>query len=458
VSTGRGSAARLRELVHPSTVALLAGVFLIAIVGTWCAESMEWVAPERRALRTCSVGLGLVAFVCWLALGTSGRLRFRAVEPISLVLVGIAFALVIAEGASVLLARTSSATIFLAAGGAQATLSRNRMPPYALYAGSHLNGGGFHDDAFVASSPDRPVVAVLADSFGLGIVPRAANFIQVAEDRLRLGQVGSGRRVLLHDFGVPAIGVPEYALLLETEVAATAPDLVIVCLFPSNDLESVDPLRRVRWSLGRWLIIDLSRRVGSWLAEELRSSDRWQTPLASVGPAASGRDLAPSLLRPTLSEETFLRIERARLRGLDPRDPTQVRRIDRLIGLLESMRGSQPAAVQIVMIPDEFQVSDPLYRDLVRTDPALADFDRNALHHEIRGRLRSAGFRVLDLLDALRAAEAVAPTYHLRDTHWNEWGNRVAGEALARFVDESLPQEGARGESVGAADAAPDWR
>ena len=30
--------------------------------------------------------------------------------------------------------------------------------------------------------------------------------------------------------------------------------------------------------------------------------------------------------------------------------------------------------------------------------------------------------------------------------------------ALARFVDESLPQAGARGESVGAADAAADWR
>jgi hypothetical protein len=42
--------------------------------------------------------------------------------------------------------------------------------------------------------------------------------------------------------------------------------------------------------------------------------------------------------------------------------------------------------------------------------------------------------RVLDLLPALRAAERESRTYHLRDTHWNAHGNRVAGRELARAL------------------------
>ena len=44
--------------------------------------------------------------------------------------------------------------------------------------------------------------------------------------------------------------------------------------------------------------------------------------------------------------------------------------------------------------------------------------------------------RVLDLLPVLREAEREARTHHLRDTHWNAHGNRVAGRELARALLE----------------------
>jgi hypothetical protein len=40
----------------------------------------------------------------------------------------------------------------------------------------------------------------------------------------------------------------------------------------------------------------------------------------------------------------------------------------------------------------------------------------------------------LGLLPVLREAQRQAPTYHLRDTHWNAHGNRVAGEAIAGWI------------------------
>jgi hypothetical protein len=49
--------------------------------------------------------------------------------------------------------------------------------------------------------------------------------------------------------------------------------------------------------------------------------------------------------------------------------------------------------------------------------------------------------RVLDLLPARRAAAREARTYHLRDTHWNAHGNRVAARELARALAEGVQAE-----------------
>ena len=62
---------------------------------------------------------------------------------------------------------------------------------------------------------------------------------------------------------------------------------------------------------------------------------------------------------------------------------------------------------------------------------ALARFDRDHPQNQIVEWGHRHGVRVLDLLPILREAELAGHTYHLRDTHWNARGNRLAGEALA---------------------------
>ena len=70
------------------------------------------------------------------------------------------------------------------------------------------------------------------------------------------------------------------------------------------------------------------------------------------------------------------------------------------------------------------------------------DLDRDQPQERIRTWLGARGVPSLDLLPILRAQPALADgsrhLYHLRDTHWNARGNRVAGVALARFLREQL--------------------
>ena len=57
--------------------------------------------------------------------------------------------------------------------------------------------------------------------------------------------------------------------------------------------------------------------------------------------------------------------------------------------------------------------------------------------------LNAQGIPFLDLLPAARAVPAMADgqrhLYHLRDTHFNVRGNQMAGEQLAKFLKDRLP-------------------
>ena len=116
-------------------------------------------------------------------------------------------------------------------------LRRSRYKPHAQRFDRKLNSGGFVDDEpFVAEDRDL-VVAVLADSFGVGVVPFAYNFATVAEWRLRHAIGGNFARVAVHNFGVAGVGLPEHFYLMRTEALPTSPSLVVLCLFVGNDIE-----------------------------------------------------------------------------------------------------------------------------------------------------------------------------------------------------------------------------
>ncbi len=424
--------ARLRPA--PALV-LVAGASLLAVALTALAEYLGWIGPNRVALRGCAALLGALVGAFWLWGVWRGRFASTAFRRAGATVASAFLALSSVELGLVLLAGSSGSPLFLTEGGARVTLARHRPPAHSLHRGTRLNSGGYLDDEFVPSSSSVEVVAVLADSFGLGIVPRRENFVQVAETALADGRDVAARRVALHNFGVPAIGLPEYASILETEARPLGPVVAVVCLFPSNDLASTRRERRHRASLSRWLVTDVVLRAATWLRESARGRSTDSFDSAPPSPRAVSPEREPSNSEaPTFSESAYLRIELARLRGLDPAWPGIRRRVDRTITWLERMQRRSAVPVRVILIPDEFQVSDALHEALVAADHEVGSIDRNAVYRQLATRLASAGFRVLDLLPALREAERNGRTYHPRDTHWNAHGNRVAGRALASFL------------------------
>ena len=108
----------------------------------------------------------------------------------------------------------------------------------------------------------------------------------------------------------------------------------------------------------------------------------------------------------------------------------------------------------LVIIPDELQIDPEVQREaLARLRVRRDDLDLDGPNQRLVRWSRAREIPVLDLLPLFREEHhRLGRLYFPNDTHWNEKGNRVAGEAVARFVD-GLP-----GWSLLPGDALPAFR
>lgn len=413
----------LGALVHVVAAPSYRSLYAHALFGA-CAGLfglLVLAAPRLRtrlASRTWSLLDLLAACACVLLVG--GELALRALASLR---------------PSPILARGSDESA--------ATIDEHRLDPGSARPGFPVNAGGHHDGPFDARAARRPLVVTIGDSFSTGIVPHAYHFTTVAEGLMPAGEV--------YNMGVAAIGLREYLRLLRTEALPLRPDLVVANVFIGNDL--VGTLRDPpptgwlqAWTDREHLLIALVPARLVTLARERPADAR-----APGAGAARGADvplteqfpwLEDALLEvPSFSPGTFTRLERLRAAGVcDPRAPPDW---DGVLATLDAMRracGEVPFAV--MMIPDEFQVEDAVWEDVV-ADPALAHLDRDAPQRRLGTELDARGVPYLDLLPVLRAQAPLADgrrhVYHLRESHFNARGNAAAGRALAAFIASLLP-------------------
>lgn len=396
------------------------GALLVTAVLAW-AVALAFVQPLQRLWFDLLCGLAAGAWSAWMAFGRTQR-------AVGALLVSVAGFLVLAEAGLraaaafapvALLARTHDAP--------RATIERFRCAPGQVHQGFACNERGFFDTSFVRDGRER--IAVVGDSFGVGVVPHALHYTSVAERELGLA---------VDNVGVAGCGPREYLALLVDEVLPLQPDAVVIALFAGNDLE-----------------FEVDARPNAWL-REFGSRERvllWQLPgrllrLAREGEALSktvapdsGAPGAPWLddplsEPPSLSPAAFLRLEVQRARALSQIDPAA---LDALLSILEEARALvAPRPFAVLLIPDEFQVEDQLWTEVL--DAAGVELQREAFQQCLLPQLAQAGIPALDLLPSLRAVKPLEDgrrhLYHARDTHWNARGNQAAGAALAGFLRE----------------------
>jgi hypothetical protein len=432
--------------------ALLTALGAATVIDLWFAEQSTQDLLRDVFFAALLAGMALVC-VEW---PVNGRLGPRKPRAGQLIVVNLFLTLLFAEVILEIWARVQPSVLFMDQLSAERRLASNRRPG-SPYFGFRLNSGGYHDHEFIVARKEDTVVAVVSDSFGMGVVPFPHNFVTLLESRLAQALEHRSGRVAAHNFGVPSIGMAEYAHLVETEVLATDPELVVLAVFVGNDVYEVKGFLaeqdRFRYSFTQWHAYQVPRRLWRLARELTRSGGTGVFSIGRIETESSRSGIAPAgpssvtipafvhdarLEKPTFSADRFLDIESYRVEVCHQGRRKTEDRYSAFFRALSHVDETLGGKLLVLLIPDEFQVNDSLWTEVLATKADPARYVRDLPQRRIGRFAREQGIALVDALPALRRAEVDGRTYHLRDTHLNARGNRILADVLAQAVLEQL--------------------
>jgi hypothetical protein len=435
---------------HP--FAPLRWLFYVA-VATWIAFLL-WAQPYSRVRVEIAAAITAGAFALLrTAEPLFGRIPRQLRRAADIAVFNVCLTLVLGELGLRALSYFRPSPIFSRVGSTpMERLEEQRQKPGTLRFNFPCNESGEYDQEFRPRREGEHLAITIGDSFSYGVVPHDYHFTSVCERVLGIP---------VYNMGVPSIGPPEYAYLLQHEALDLKPEVVVIDIFVGNDLvflyettPTLDPFLR-SWLDRRnallWLVPERMTRIAR--ENNLRTSD--QGPLgsaqgelagASDAPGATLAEQCPWLADPLqevgpFSERLFPQVEAQRALGVCREESPSLRVFFDFMLQMKRTAGSTPLAV--MLIPDEFQVEDAVWQAV------LENADENKLDRDRPQELlvpwfEKNGIPCLDLLPLLRDTPPLADgrkhVYHLRDTHFNARGNRVAGEALAEFLRRNWAQ------------------
>jgi hypothetical protein len=431
--------------------ALRCGVygFAVGLIPGTLATAWGQLSPNDTRLGplfwgSAACGTALALLTVWWAGGWATRHGTRRwLRALDVLALNVILALLIGEAALRVFQHVApSRLLWDDSSVARSVVDRRRCEP-GLWFRYRCNSLGYPDEEFFAPGPEDYSVALIADSFGVGSVPWSHHFATLAEAGLREQLSGRYARVAIDNRSVIGIDLPGYRYIFEHEVRGQAYRQVVLCLFVGNDMTR--PIEEGRWQrlarLQGWLPIEVTRRL--WLTS--RGVERERPPEENDLTEAPAFLDDPALEPPYFTKQAFLRVEEQRaLITVAGMFYVEEQYREALLAL-DAWHEELGSRLLIVVIPDEFQVNDGLWnaaRETAARSWGLAPsaFQRDLPQRRIGRWAAQRGVRVLDLLPALRGAERESRTYHLRDTHWNAHGNRVAAHELARALAEGKAQ------------------
>lgn len=344
--------------------------------------------------------------------------------------------IIIAEIILSIWALHSNSILFWDVNSIQSSLNKLRVCGNQRNFNFNLNSKGYHDYEFFKSEKNDFVVALLSDSFGFSIVPYEFNFATIAENKLKASLKKEKDRIAVHNFSISGIGMLEYAYLLKTEVPLVNPQYVALCVFVGNDIESVKEQKLNKlYSFKEWWLWIVSQRMYAVISETSKGAN-----VTKIGkPIVDDQPLPPhlfddSLEIPTFTKEKYLFLERDRLSVCDIQSPEVWKRYSLFFDVLSLIHKQLGDKLIVVVIPDEFQVNDELYKKAISLYGNPQNIDRDYPQARIKSYCEQNNINMLDLLPYMRYAAKKQRPYHLQDTHFNAYGNKIAGETIANYI------------------------
>lgn len=277
--------------------------------------------------------------------------------------------------------------------------------------GYPTNQAGFKDLPFGIDKPAGHLrVVALGDSFAFGIVPYPDLFLTLIDDRLP--------QVEVINMGIPRTDTGDYALLMQREGRALAPDMVLLHFFIGNDFNVRPRYQDEPQSLYLMRLIDVvvsgakfSRYVWKGQYEDSTA---------------------------TMQREKHREILLRRLPLFHPGLSPARRNIDQVIANLASVRDTAHSVggqFVVILVPEEMQIDQKLRRSLMRENNLPPDaYDFRLPNRVLKAALHRAGIAFLDLTRAFELAGRSQRLYKPADTHWNLAGNALAADLVERYL------------------------
>ena len=256
-------------------------------------------------------------------------------------------------------------------------------------------------------------IAAIGDSFAVGpAVPFADNFLTRLPTEMSAVEVGN--------FGVSGAGPREYREILERDVWAVKPDMVLLCVFVGNDITEALPRPRS---------FDPRRHALYLLCQRGWRVARAHSPMEGSSSRLDG---------PSLSPEIFREVEARRLAVCHTDPPKSLerhwQRASRMLAGIAEACQKRGVKLAVVLIPDEFQVNNAVLQRAMRdADLKPAELDLDGPQRRLQAFFAQRQVPCLDLLPAFRQEP---DTYAPQDTHWNVAGNHLAVRQIAAWLLE----------------------
>jgi len=310
-------------------------------------------------------------------------------------------------------------------------------PGITRYLPSHdqtvtINSAGMRDREHSKEKPDGTFrILVLGDSFMEALQVRAeASLPQLLEKELTQQ---AGRPVEVINAGVSGWGTDDALRYLTEYGLEYDPDLVLVAATLHNDIS--DNLREYWHSAADGELVDQHREPIPWttykalqlkafLAVRFQLVQLWRQVRHGREMDAVGQDLNSHVVQ-LFREPAPSRIDF----GWEL--------TDLLFQRMKEVTDGQAAQLVVVLLPLEYQISDAIFADFVRTSGVSVDeMDQDRPQRMMEAIGRKTGIQMIDLRPAFRqwTAESDAGLYVIGDGHWNEAGHRLATDAVARAL------------------------
>lgn len=426
-------------------------LFSVVVLGT--AVFVVFFQPPQRLYFDLAAGIAAGVFAAWVAVEplVLRKLPRTWVRVGDVVLFDVALLLVLGElGLRVVAAVRPSPLLAMSSRGPREFLEANRPPAGEVRWHFAFNSRGHYDVEFTPKRAGQTRVVSIGDSFSASGVPHHYHYTTVCE-RLLPG-------VDVCNLGVVAIGPPEYLELLNHEGLALDPDVIVIDVYVGNDVLFFGHDRARGFSLLRTCFDSQSLYLSTLLPRFVKvAAERRRKGADAARPTAEApiarTDVEPRIddldeLRrrmpwiadpmreiPLFSEASFLSCALAHASSICAGDASTYEPFFEAMDAIREAIGARPWGV--MLIPEEFQVEDALWQEVVAGLPDHA-LERDLPQRRMAAWLEARGVPYVDLLPRARAVPPMADgdrhLYLLRDTHFNVRGNQVAGEGFAELV------------------------